>query len=178
MAGRRVGGGWARPIPCIQSSPVGACGRQFCFSWPQLAGEAVKSPDGQSLKIVSGGGRGAVSGDFPTRVFSELVGAASLHEPSPGARTALSARSQLKRRADKAVRAPSLRRFMVPMRDLELVEALHDPALVPRGFGLRRQVRRDGALERTGVGESGVASDFPPQSRTSGRNSRHRLASA
>ena len=34
-------------------------------------------------------------------------------------------------------------------------------------FGLRRQVRRDGALEWTGVGESGVASDLPPQSKFS-----------
>jgi hypothetical protein len=42
---------------------------------------------------------------------------------------------------------------------------------LPRGFGLRRQVRRDGALERTGVDESGVASDLPPQSKTLARGS-------
>jgi pimeloyl-ACP methyl ester carboxylesterase len=47
---------------------------------------------------------------------------------------------------------------------------------LPRGFGLRRQVGRDGALERTGVDESGVASDLPPESMTMARRSRCRCA--
>jgi ubiquinone/menaquinone biosynthesis C-methylase UbiE len=53
------------------------------------------------------------------------------HEPMPGARTALSARSHLNQLADKAVRAPLLRWFMALMRDRRIVEAAHGTAALP-----------------------------------------------
>src|SRR6185503_5840795 len=45
-----------------------------------------------------------------------------LREPLPETRTAMSARTQVSERADKAVRAPFRRRFMVPMRDAGIAE--------------------------------------------------------
>src|SRR5207249_8752304 len=44
----------------------------------------------------------------------------------------MSARIKSEALADKAVRAPVRRGFMVPMRDSEIVEALHEPSLRPR----------------------------------------------
>src|SRR5881396_3399346 len=43
----------------------------------------------------------------------------------------MSARIKSEALADKAVRAPVRRWFMVPMRDSEIVEALHEPAPLP-----------------------------------------------
>src|SRR5436309_6945374 len=51
----------------------------------------------------------------------------AFHEPAIGARTAMSARIKSEALADKAVRAPVRRWFMVPMRDSEIVEAAHEP---------------------------------------------------
>ena len=50
------------------------------------------------------------------------------HEPPPGARTALSARTPPDALADKAVRAPADGRFMFPMRDSEIAAATHEPS--------------------------------------------------
>jgi hypothetical protein len=50
------------------------------------------------------------------------------HEPLLGARTALSARIFTSELADMAVRAPVCCRFVVPMRDFEIVETFHESA--------------------------------------------------
>ena len=52
----------------------------------------------------------------------------AFHEPAIGAGTAMSARIKSEALADKAVRAPVRRWFMVP-RDSEIVEATHEPPL-------------------------------------------------
>jgi len=49
------------------------------------------------------------------------------HEPPIGARTAMSARIKSKELADKAVRAPVRRRFMVPMRAQQRKTVAHEP---------------------------------------------------
>ena len=49
------------------------------------------------------------------------------HEPSPGARTADSARSGNRQHADSAVHAPAADRFLVPKRGFEIVEAPPEP---------------------------------------------------
>src|SRR5439155_1343981 len=68
---------------------------------------------------------------FGAHLFVKRVelstGLAPSHEPAIGARTAMSARIKSEALADKAVRAPVRRWFMVPMRDSEIVEALHEP---------------------------------------------------
>ena len=57
----------------------------------------------------------------PMRV--QILEVPPTHEPAIGARTAMSARIKSEALADKAVRAPVRRWFMVPMRDSEIVEA-------------------------------------------------------
>ena len=54
-------------------------------------------------------------------------GKRAFHEPAVGMRTAMSTRIKSEALADKAVRAPVRRWFMVPMRDSEIVEASHEP---------------------------------------------------
>jgi 3-hydroxymyristoyl/3-hydroxydecanoyl-(acyl carrier protein) dehydratase len=65
------------------------------------------------------------------QLAAQLVNELPSPEPMPGARTALSARSQLNRHADKAVRAPGDGRFMALMRDLGIVEASPEPGSLP-----------------------------------------------
>jgi hypothetical protein len=55
------------------------------------------------------------------------------HESPIGARTPMSARIKSKELADKAVRAPVRRRFMVPMRAQQRKTASHEPRSRRRG---------------------------------------------
>src|SRR5438034_5222685 len=83
----------------------------------------------------------------PMRV--QILEVPPTHEPAIGARTAMSARINSEALADKAVRAPVRRWFMVPMRDSEIVETSHEPyPLIPSfspsgGEGARRAVEGD-----------------------------------
>src|SRR5438876_8113930 len=70
----------------------------------------------------------------------------ALHEPANGARTAMSERIKSKKLADKAVRAPVRRWFMVTMRGWKTVGTLHEPPPhpIPLPLGGGEGARRAG----------------------------------
>src|SRR5947207_1178216 len=95
------------------------------------------------------GARRAGEGGLMVPMHAEQ-GKRAFHEPAVGVRTAMSKRIKSEALADKAVRAPVRRWFMVPMRDSEIVEASHEPctllpAFSPLGGGGTARVVGGGA---------------------------------
>src|SRR5947199_9758018 len=95
----------------------------------------------------------------------------------------MSARIKSEALADKAVRAPVRRGFMVPMRDAGIVEAFHEPSLRPRprsrtrprpaNLGSRTRTRTRTIGFVVPMRDSGIVGAFHEPSRRSSQRPPH-----